>query len=182
MPTVLERQLDKVRNEALQRAEAFARRQLEYVEAALQVAGMDLNVFAPRPNSHMSRSEYFAATTKRAQAVLMTERVGGASSRRHTDPHIVCFTDKSRQLYINDARRETEIAFDAFVVKLNARVGAHVACTVETGPTNNPWGYSIISVTAPDGTVTRWKTQQILNVSKLGKLFNQWPTRMVTGK
>jgi hypothetical protein len=29
------------------------------------------------------------------------------------------------------------------------------------------------------GTVERWKTQQIVNVSRLGKLFNQWPTRQL---
>ena len=31
--------------------------------------------------------------------------------------------------------------------------------------------------THADGTTHQWRTEMIINVSKLGALFNQWPTR-----
>jgi hypothetical protein len=43
------------------------------------------------------------------------------------------------------------------------------------------WGHSVLTVTLPNGTVERWKTQQIVNQSKLGLLFNQWPSRKMKG-
>lgn len=43
----------------------------------------------------------------------------------------------------------------------------------------NPWSYSLLTLTFKDGTIGKLTTQMILNVSPLGKLFNQFPTRLV---
>ena len=43
------------------------------------------------------------------------------------------------------------------------------------------WGYSVLTVTKEDGSVERWKTQQIMNISVLGLLFAQWPSRKMKG-
>ncbi len=43
----------------------------------------------------------------------------------------------------------------------------------------NPWSYSLIQITFNDGTTGTLSTQMIINVSPLGKLFNQFPTRLV---
>lgn len=44
-----------------------------------------------------------------------------------------------------------------------------------TSPTNST--PSIPQLSAEE--IERWKTRQILNVSKLGKVFNQFPTRLL---
>lgn len=163
---------------AINRAEEYASRQIGYVRAALEAVNMDLDVFAPYPRGTLSRPAYAAAIQRRTQATMMTvPDEGGARCQRHTDPHYRRFTDKSCADYLAMARAQASADFDAFVTKLEARVGAHNACDAVFG--DNVWAYSIITVTATDGTVTRWKTQQIVNVSKLGKVFNQWPTRPV---
>ena len=44
------------------------------------------------------------------------------------------------------------------------------------------WSYSFLYVTTPSNGDQCWKTQQIINQSKLGKLFNQFPTRKIKMK
>jgi hypothetical protein len=64
--------------------------------------------------------------------------------------------------------------FDGYVNKLSTKIGEGVVSAEITG---RLWDYSTLTVTKNDGSVERWRTQQIINVSCLGKLFNQWPTR-----
>jgi hypothetical protein len=64
--------------------------------------------------------------------------------------------------------------YDAFVIKLVKKIGEVKKAELHG---NHVWGYSTLIVTIPDGEVQAWKTQQIVNHSKLGKPFNQWPTR-----
>ena len=42
---------------------------------------------------------------------------------------------------------------------------------------NNPWGGAVVVVTTNKGEY-RWNTKVILNFSKLGNPYNQWPTRL----
>ena len=78
--------------------------------------------------------------------------------------------------FIKNSKEEAAAQYDAFVAKLIRKIG--VVETAElTG--NHVWSYSYLNVTKADGTKESWKTQMIVNVSKLGKLFNQWPTRKV---
>ena len=42
---------------------------------------------------------------------------------------------------------------------------------------NNPWGGAVVVVTTNKGEY-RWNTKVILNFSKLGTPYNQWPTRL----
>jgi hypothetical protein len=66
--------------------------------------------------------------------------------------------------------------YTAFIQKLEGKVGAHTAAALDG---SHVWGFSILTVTKADGTVEKWKTEQIINVSVLGKVFNQWPSRKV---
>lgn len=45
--------------------------------------------------------------------------------------------------------------------------------------TGNLWNGSLLSVVVESQATVVWETKCILNVSSLGKLFNQWPTRRV---
>jgi len=78
--------------------------------------------------------------------------------------------------FIDDAGERASLQYTGFIQKLEAKVGDHTAAVL-TG--NHVWGYSVLHVTKADGTTENWKTQQIFNVSVLGKLFHQWPSRKV---
>lgn len=60
------------------------------------------------------------------------------------------------------------------MAKLIGKIGPVTSATIKG---NHVWGHSVLTITNPDAVVEHWKTRQIVNVSKLGKLFNQWPTR-----
>jgi len=82
-------------------------------------------------------------------------------------------SDKKFKAFIAMYRADAAAQYDAFVLKLVGKVGPCISATLDG---NHVWGYSILTVTKTN-TTERWKTQQIVNTSKLGKLFNQWPSR-----
>jgi hypothetical protein len=92
----------------------------------------------------------------------------GASSVVKSDP-------ERQRLFIKEARRNAAHQYESFICKLEDKIGSHSAATLDG---SHVWGYSILTVTTPEG-VQRWKTQTIINMSKLDKLFNQYPTRKV---
>jgi len=78
--------------------------------------------------------------------------------------------------FVSKAVEAAGAQYTAFIAKLEDKVGAHTAATLEG---SHVWGYSFLTVTKADGAVEVWKTQQITNVSVHGLLFNQWPSRKV---
>lgn len=78
--------------------------------------------------------------------------------------------------FIQAAKADAAAQYEAFVAKLQQKIGEVKNATLKG---NHVWSYSILTVEKPDGTVEHWKTQMIINVSKLGKMFNQFPTRKV---
>lgn len=61
-------------------------------------------------------------------------------------------------------------------MKLEMKIGEHLTATLEG---NHVWGDSFITVEKANGENERWRTHTILNVSKLGLYFNQFPTRKI---
>ena len=78
--------------------------------------------------------------------------------------------------FIETSKEIAELQYDAFVGKLCAKIGEVSSASLRG---NHVWAYSILDVVKADGSVESWKTQQIVNCSALGTLFNQWPTRKV---
>jgi hypothetical protein len=78
-----------------------------------------------------------------------------------------------------EAEQITNHDFDAYAAKLAGKIGLPITSAELTGQL---WNYSFLQVEVEEGGEKGsqvWKTQMILNVSYLGKLFNQWPTRLV---
>ena len=157
---------------APQKAEAVARAG-QQVDAYLRsvvakLLGTDLRESAPRPRSfnfHGSREAYRKQLAFHSLAV----RITACTADVVTGPE-----EAAIARFVADEEVQAGFSFDAYVAKLTAKVGACESATVE-GPL---WNYSRLTVNK--GTATEvWKTQQIVNVSVLGKLFNQWPTRRV---
>ncbi len=91
-------------------------------------------------------------------------------------PNLLRVGDETKiAAFITAAAEQAESAYTVFIAKLEKKIGVHDSAVL-TG--DHVWGYSVLTV--GKGTETEsWRTQQIVNVSKLGKMFNQWPTRKV---
>jgi hypothetical protein len=163
-----------LKNDAIARAEEEANKMVAHIAKKLEEAGWDLDVAAPYPKSawSVSREQYILQVSKhKLYGSVVKHR---ASSRRFSDPDFVDMHQPYIDRFIEQAKKDAAFQYDAFVAKLVKKIGETTEATL-TG--NHVWGHSILHVILVDGTKQNWKTQQIVNVSKLGKLFNQWPTR-----
>lgn len=161
---------------SIDRAELAMTEALAKVQAEFEAAGCDLEVVAPYPNSRIygTRKTYMPQVARYELFRRLTQRTA-EGSRRPGTPDIAEW-DAAAALRMVEGAKETAAAdYEAFVAKLEAKVGEHSACAMIRSGT---WAYSVLEVVTPAGT-QRWKTQQIVNVSVLGKLFNQWPTRLM---
>jgi hypothetical protein len=98
----------------------------------------------------------------------------------------LCSLSKHRYLTINEEQvqgvidrtiRDAGLQFDAFVYKLNEKIND---VTLSAELSGDPWNYSTLVVETKNKGRQVWTTKIIVNVSKYGKLFNQWPTRKVS--
>ena len=143
--------------------DGYIARMSDRIERALG----DFDVLAPAPNSRMSREEYKSRNAVRASYYAVCS---------FNDEKRIALNDEKVAKARLDEQAAAALAYDAFIAKLIAKVGDCVAATIDG---SHVWGYSHLTVTKADGSVEVWKTQQILNRSVLGTLFNQWPSRRV---
>lgn len=163
--------INPMRAAAITRAVERAENMIDTIKAQLTDAGMNLDMVAPMPNSKMSREEYKQTMARYQFVNNITER---PATRRISEERIALgFNQEGIDRFIEAIKIDAASEFDAYVAKLEAKVGDCVAATVD----GNLWNESILTVTKADDAVERWKTQMIINVSSLGKLFNQFPTR-----
>jgi len=172
---------------------------LKHLTSALESCGMDLDRYAPPAYTlkNCSRREYSMARAKRSHAEQyfgMTAETQAALAACRTvfsrPPYIVALHPGAHAKLATLAAREADIAFDGYIVKLAGKIEATLP--EETKAINSPvpvrvrsvvlngaavWEGSVLDVTLSSGARQGWHTKCILNVSVLGKLFNQWPTR-----
>lgn len=169
----IEQAVAPMKSDAVERAEQKARQMIARYLEQLEAAGWDLDVVAPHPKSTWSRADYRQALSFRDSIKRITNAAKPCS--RCDEPYIVVRDQEREERVVEQIREAAGADYDAFVAKLVAKVG-EVDVAEITG--NHVWGHSILTV-RKGGDVEFWKTQQILNVSCLGTLFNQWPTRKV---
>jgi hypothetical protein len=164
-----------LRDDATDHAESEAAAQVERIRTQLEAAGGDLNAVAPRPNSRTDgRTEYLSKQARRATFSRVTKADPARPSRYNDATDFVVMSADGIARFIAAQREEAALQYDMFICKLSGKIGQCDAATLEG---NHIWSHSILTVTK-GATVERWKTQQILNVSKLGNVFPQWPTRL----
>lgn len=167
--------VDPLREKAMERAEVEAKKIVEKVRAELKAAGNDLEVCAPYPDSgKLCGAAYHSALGKyRLFRHLCKSRKGSRSMR---EPNFADVDSNYVAKYIKDAKTAAAFQYDAFIVKLCLKIGDCVGATI-TG--EHVWGRSQLRVAKMTGPTEVWMTQQIVNCSKLGLLFNQWPSRKI---
>ena len=120
----------------------------------------------------------FALTTV---AKIDKDRRGVGSPR---DPMFVILRDALEVSEIIDsaANRHADDLLLSYAGKLTAKVeekgGDRKLASVRYNGSFDPWGKSSLTATFEDGSSFILTTRIIVNVSKLGKLFNQFPTRL----
>jgi hypothetical protein len=160
--------------EAIRRARQETQQRIDHYVDQLAAAGWDLRLVAPRPSDTWSKAQYHKALAVYRFVDGLVSR-DGTAYRPSWAPDPVTLDDAKVASTLATAETEAAAQYDAFVEKLVAKIGD---CDSASLDGSHVWGWSILTVTK-GGTVERWKTQQIVNVSRLGKLFNQWPTRQL---
>ena len=138
----------------------FVKRNMEYAgtqydnskKAIADAGGLD-NI-APRPSLKMSSAQYMAAESLRSWYSYIETT--------------------SRQHHVEEAGRYAEASFDAWVEKMVQKIGE---TTVSAKMTGSAWTGSTLTVVTESGNTQIWNTKIIINQSKYGKLFNQFPSR-----
>lgn len=161
---------------AVRHAAVEAEKVIERVRKDLEAHGWDRNAAAPYP----WRQHGFAADTARNKSNLYSSLTKAAtdgyqSSRMNNEPYIVVMDEAGCARFTEQNERSAAMYYDAFIVKMVAKVGECDGATIEG---SHVWSFSILTVTK-GATVERWKTQQITNYSKLGLAYPQWPSRII---
>lgn len=171
--------VEPLRVDAMQEAKDYANEKIKDTWHKINdcsPASFDIDAVAPDPDYSMRR-------TDRQKYDAMNKLRGKVDSiSRKTKPddyycktRVIC-EERISHIVI----REQEMAaqqYESFVYKLVRKIGDHVAA--ELSDISGVWTCSILTVTLADGTKQRWKTKRIMNRSVLGKLFFQWPTRLM---
>lgn len=164
--------------EAVKSANAKALEVIERVSKALAENDWDINAAAPYPSSMRdSRNDYIAKKAKHDLYARLTETDSArTTSHRWNDPRFVKLSESAIARFIAHVEEDAAFQYDAFICKMVAKVGECVSASIEG---SHVWAHSILSVTKAGGKVERWKTQQIVNYSKFGLPFLQWPSRLM---
>lgn len=164
-----------LRADAMERAEQYARQIVAEVRAELKAANNDLEKCAPYPSGmNSSRAAYMGQLAKYQLFHKLCQC--RASSRAMHEPNFADVNSNYVAKFVKEAREDAAYQYDAFIAKLIKKIGP-VQTAVLQG--NHVWGHSFLTVVTETGDMQIWKTQTIVNVSKLGKIFNQFPTRKV---
>lgn len=162
--------------EAVVRAMQFAQRLVAKTQDELQANGWIANKVAPYPDSRSTLPIYTAAYQKYKFVELITAW-DNPTHGMHEDYTVHMDTEGLRRLY-RETREDAEYQYDLYVAKLIKKIGSVTSAVLEG---NHVWSYSVLHVTKsqPNLVTELWKTRAIINQSKLGKVFNQFPTRKV---
>lgn len=165
--------LDWFRKDYIAHAEECALRRYQSMVNQLVANGWDLEKVAPYPSANMSKKDFHIAKAKYEQFRRYFRSVVG--SRRMSDPNIVVEVPGAKELLVKSYVADAEASIESYLVKMSKKIGKEI---MEARYEGNLWQSSILHITTPDG-VEKWKTMCIVNVSCLGTLFNQWPSRKI---
>ncbi len=167
--------VEPLRVEAIARAEKNATKIVANVRKELKEAGGDLEKCTPYPRKGFSMPEHeWRAAHAKYNLFSTLCRSDGACTYRPGDPRPGKIDPTYVTKYIDQHKKDAANDYDAFVVKLCQKIGD---CSTATITGDHVWSKSFLTVEGVGVQAEVWMTQQIVNVSKLGRYFNQWPSR-----
>lgn len=165
--------IEPMKSDAINRARCEAEGVIERIANELKENDNNIDKAAPNPSMYMSHKNYIMAKNKRNLFFMLASQPKELSFK---DRSTYEMNQKKMERFIEMAEQDAATQYDVFVAKMIGKIGSVVSASIDG---NHVWGYSILTVVKSDGSVERWKTQMIVNVSKLGKLFNQFPSRKI---
>ncbi|PCJ96727.1 MAG: hypothetical protein COA52_00540 [Hyphomicrobiales bacterium] len=156
--------------DAVERATQRATAICDKVHKHLLENDMDITKALPRIDAY--NDSYDVYRDKQAKKNLYMSLV--SYDKHDMTDKIVIMNDMKILKFIQKARENAAFTYDKFVNKLNLKIGPVSEAKLQG---NHVWDESFLTVKIVDGAEEIWKTKMILNVSKLGLIFNQFPTR-----
>lgn len=166
---------------AMEHAEQGARAYVERVEAKLREHDMDFEAAYPSPPPGMrswdARYQMIQQERSNVHRLVDPDQSKGYQSYGRA-PYFVVMDPKGIERFVEQSVQEAALQYDAFICKMVAKIGPAKSAELSG---SHVWGHSFLDVVKPDGSVERWKTQQIVNYSKYQRPFYQWPSRLMKG-
>lgn len=132
-------------------------RLIEHVKERLADQGMSLKA---------------AFTDRDAQGIAI--RLTNSKDRLNFDSRV--FSDELESHHLELCKRSAEDSFAGFVAKMVLKLGDKEIKSVQC--VGRIWDRCTVTIKCTNGETVTMRTQIIINCSKHGKLFNQWPTRI----
>jgi hypothetical protein len=154
----------------MDRARKAAEEQYENCMVEFEKHDWDLDVVAPRPTAAVGRPRYRAMAEKRD---FLSSLTVAKSSR---ESNIRSSSPEKKKSLMEAAAKNAHDSYMAWVAKIIDKIGKVVQSAKMSG---NPWNGSTLSVVTQDGEEQTWHTKMIINASKYGTLFNQFPSRRI---
>lgn len=145
----------------------------EYVEEAGKVAG-----------------EYYTSTMNKVKAAGGIDEYAPKPDpkKRGTDAYKIAQNKRlfieglikvKKKGYVDYNKEQAHKSYMSWVDKMISKISKPVKSATMVG---SPWTGSTLTIKHTDGETEAWNTQMIINQSKYGKMFNQFPTRVVGGR
>jgi len=161
---------------AVARAAKCAAETIEKVREDLAAANWDVEAVAPYPSSRLGRADYRQGVAKYDFYRSLANGRPDQGCRRPGDPYLVDMSVGNCERFIEEAKRDAAAQYEEYVAKLISKVGEVTEAKLIG---TSVWFKSELDVMTAAGEFQTWRTKMIVNVSCLGKVFNQWPTRQV---
>lgn len=190
---VLNQVLADFRQQYRERYIATYANRLNGLQGKLKSANFDINKSHPYPNGNQSRKTYVQAKNEYDWAHRVTEKMELGSAPgdeqknywnglvwvRHESyhpnaPRYVQIKQSAWESARKEAISAADASIDGYIAKLASKIAKDA---VEATYNGELWFGSVLTVVCEDGEKQVWNTKCILNVSCLGTVFNQWPTR-----
>ena len=139
---------------------------------ALAAVGWNIQQYAPRAKSTMSREKYIQVSRFHDLVMSITRPSQSDSYLREPHPEAV-------KVMIAKVREQADANCTAYAAKLDFKTGGNAVRAKAWTLTADPWIESMLEITKPNGEVEHWRTQLIYNHSVYGLPFVQFPTRKV---
>lgn len=173
---ILSKELAPYLVEMKKRYRAGGQQLIDNVTKRLKENDWDLQKVAPSPRTLFDRKAYMESRRFRETIGKFTslDRNKNRISRSPSDPEYVIIDSGKVSRYLDYMEKEAEASFDAYIAKLAGKIGQEIKSAEVRG---NLWQGSNLRIVTMADEEQIWNTKIIINRSKLGLLFNQYPTR-----
>lgn len=155
------------------RAEEVATKHIDYLLDELKKANWDLDIIAPAPDTIKRFSSWGSDSARRNLYSSITDQAAPSITFKYSG--LRKKSASKRIMFIKDAIANAAESYDNYVGKMVVKIGKPVVSATFTG---DPWHGSLLTVVTSDGGKQVWNTKMILNYSKYGAMFNQFPSRL----